>query len=183
MWRQTSGWVTCAKPSRRNTDPRVSHTFCRRFLKQNYPKNISDVPSKILEKKEHNYQTNLVPRVEENPGNEVVIRLEFVIFLKLGFLWWKLKIFIANFSHVSPNRFWRIFSMLLHSHLTIKRRSVAISLMLNHNLTGLPALFTDSPPFPPREWRQTRVSCKRNGIPVCYRNKQRNFTTKGPVII
>ena len=56
MWRQTSGWVTCAKPSRRNTDQRVSHTFCRRFLKQNYPKNISDVPSKILEKKEHNYQ-------------------------------------------------------------------------------------------------------------------------------
>ena len=102
---------------------------------------------------------------------------EFVIFLKLGVLWWKWNFFIANFSHVSPNRFWRIFSMLLHSHLTIKRRSVAISLTLNHNLTGLPALFTDSPPFPPREWRQTRVSCKRNGIPVCYRNKQRNFTT------
>ena len=61
--------------------------FVSIFLKENYPKNISDVPSKILEKKEHNYQTNLVPRVEENPGNEVVIRLEFVIFLKLGFLW------------------------------------------------------------------------------------------------
>ena len=30
--------------------------FSQRFLKQNYPKNISDVPSKILEKKEHNYQ-------------------------------------------------------------------------------------------------------------------------------
>ena len=25
MWRQTSGWVTCAKPSRRNPDPSVSH--------------------------------------------------------------------------------------------------------------------------------------------------------------
>ena len=65
---------------------------------------------------------------------------EFVIFLKLGVLWWELKIFIANFSHVSPNRFWRIFSMLLNSHSTIKRRwknSVAISLILNHNLTGL----------------------------------------------
>ena len=45
-----------------------------------------------------------------------------MIFLKLGFLWWKLKIFIANFSHVSPNRFWRIFSMLLKSHPTIKGR-------------------------------------------------------------
>ena len=38
MWRQTSGWITCAKPSTRNTDPRASHTFSRRFLKQNYPK-------------------------------------------------------------------------------------------------------------------------------------------------
>ena len=45
-----------------------------------------------------------------------------MIFLKLGVLWWKLKIFIANFSHVSPNRFWRIFSMLLKSHPTIKWR-------------------------------------------------------------
>ena len=44
---------------------------------------------------------------------------EFVIFLKLGVLWWKLKIFIANFSHLSPNQFWRIFSMLLNSHPTI----------------------------------------------------------------
>ena len=82
--RQTSGWVTCAKPSRRDTGPRVSHTFCRRFLKQNCPKNISDVPSKILEKKEHNYQTNLVPRVEENPGNEVGIRLEFCDLPEIG---------------------------------------------------------------------------------------------------
>ena len=82
MSRQTSGWVTCAKPSRRNTDPRVSHTFCRRFLKQDYPKNISDVPSKILEKKEHNYQ---------------------MFCLKLGVLCCKLKIFIANFSHLSLN--------------------------------------------------------------------------------
>ena len=47
---------------------------------------------------------------------------EFAIFLKLGLLWWKRKIFIANFSHVSPNRFWRIFSMLLQSHPTIKWR-------------------------------------------------------------
>ena len=53
---KTSGWVTCAKPSRRNTDPGVPHTFSRRFLKQNYPKYISDVVSKILEEKKHNYQ-------------------------------------------------------------------------------------------------------------------------------
>ena len=103
---KTSGWVTCAKPSRRNTDPGVPHTFSRRFLKQNYPKYISDVVSKILEEKKQ--LSNVLS--------------EFVIFLKLGFLWWKLKIFIANFSHVSPNRFWRIFSMLLNSHSTIKWR-------------------------------------------------------------
>ena len=48
--------------------------------------------------------------------------VEFVIFLKLGFLWWKLKIFISNFSHLSPNRFSRIFSMMLNSLPTIKWR-------------------------------------------------------------
>ena len=42
--------------------------------------------------------------------------------LGLGFLWWKLKILISNYSHLSPNRFWRIFSMLLNSHPTIKWR-------------------------------------------------------------
>ena len=51
IWRQTSGWVTCAKPSRQYTDPAVFYTFSRRFLKQNYPKYISDVVSKILEGK------------------------------------------------------------------------------------------------------------------------------------
>ena len=40
MRRQTSGWVTCAKRSRRNTDPGVSHTFSRcienSWRKKNY---------------------------------------------------------------------------------------------------------------------------------------------------
>ena len=40
-----------------------------------------------------------------------------------------------------------------------------------------PAVFTDSPPVPPSERRQTRVSCEQNAFPVCCRNKQRNFTT------
>ena len=51
----------------------------------------------------------------------------------MGFLWWKLKIFIANFSHVSPNQFWRIFSMLFNGHPPIKWRCknyVGISVML-----------------------------------------------------
>ena len=92
MRRQTSGWVTCAKRSRRNTDPGVSHTFSRCIENSWRKKKLSNVLS------------------------------EFVVYLKLGFLWWKLKIFIANFSHVSPNRFWQIFSMLLQSHPTIKWR-------------------------------------------------------------
>ena len=78
------------------------------FFKQSYsyPKYISDVASKILEEKKSQLSDVLS---------------EFVIFLKLGFLWWTLKIF-SNFSHLSPNRFWRIFSMLLNSHPTIKWR-------------------------------------------------------------
>ena len=46
MWRQAGGWVTCAKPSRRNTDPGVSNTLSPRFLKQNYLKYISNVGEK-----------------------------------------------------------------------------------------------------------------------------------------
>ena len=34
-------------------------------------------------------------------------------------------------------------------------------------------LFTDSPPVPPCERRQTRVSYEQNGYPVCRRNEQR----------
>ena len=113
--RQTRGWVTRAKPSRRNTNPGFSHTVSPRFLKQNYPTYISDVVSKILEEK----KTQLSD-----------VLSELVIFLKLGFLWWKLKILIANFPHVSPNQFWQIFSMLLSSHPTIKWRWKKILLQL-----------------------------------------------------
>ena len=51
MRRQTCGCVTCAKLSRQNTDPSFSDTFTQHFLKQNYPKDISDVVYKILIKK------------------------------------------------------------------------------------------------------------------------------------
>ena len=71
---------------------------------------------------------------EKKKSSEVLS--EFVFFLKLGLLWGNVEIFIANFSPLSPNRFWRIFSMLLNSHL-IPSNSVEISLMLNHNCTGL----------------------------------------------
>ena len=51
MRRQTCGYVTYAELSRQNTDPSFSDTFTRHFLKQNYPKDISDVVYKILIKK------------------------------------------------------------------------------------------------------------------------------------
>ena len=93
MRRQTSGWVTCAKRSRRNTDPGVSHTFSR-CIENSWRKK--------------NYQ---------------------MFYLNLWSTWnwvfcgesWK-SLLPCNFSHVSPNRFWRIFSMLLQSHPTIKWR-------------------------------------------------------------
>ena len=48
----TDEWLgSLCKAAKRNTDPGVSHTFSRRFSKQSYPKYISDVVSKILEKK------------------------------------------------------------------------------------------------------------------------------------
>ena len=105
MWRQTGGWVTCAKPSRRNTDPGVPHSFSRRFFKTKLPK--------IHQRR----------CIENSWGKKVQLSdvlSEFVIFLKLGVLWWKLKVSISNFSYLSPNRFWRIFSILLNSHPTIK---------------------------------------------------------------
>ena len=50
----------------------------------------------------------------------------------------------CQFFYVAPNRFWRIFSMLLKKSKKaiqqlngLEKNSVAITLMLNHNLTGL----------------------------------------------
>ena len=124
MWRQTSGWVTCAKPSRRNTDPGVPHTFSRRFLKQNYPKYISDVVSKILEEK-NNYQ---------------------MFYLNLWSSWnwvscgesWKplLPIFLL-FHRTDFGGFLVCCYKAIQQLNGVEKNSVAISLMLNHNLTGL----------------------------------------------
>ena len=124
MWRQTSGWVTCAKPSRQNTDPGVSHTFSRRFLNQNYPKYISDVVSKILEEK-NNYQ---------------------MFYLNLWSSWnwvscgesWKslLPIFLM-FHRTDFGGFLVCCYKAIQQLNGVENYSVAISLMLNHNLTGL----------------------------------------------
>ena len=97
----------------------------------------------FLKQKNKNTQNTLAMKKnsEKNKKHTIIIESEFVIFLTLGVLWWKLKILIDNFSHVSPNRFWRIFSMLLNIAIQqlngFEKYSIAISLMLNHNLTGL----------------------------------------------
>ena len=126
MWRQTSGWVTCAKPSRRNTDPGVPHTFSRRFLKQNYPKYISDVVSKILEEK-NNYQ---------------------MFYLNLWSSWnwvscgesWKSLLPIFHIFHRTDfGGFLVCCSIAIHAiqqFNSVEKNYVAITLMLNHNLTG-----------------------------------------------
>ena len=125
MWRLTIGWVTRAKPSRQNTVPGVSHTFSRRFSNQNYPKYISDVVSKIIEEKK---------------------QLSNGFFLNLWSSW----------NWVSCCESWNsLLSIFLMFHRTdfggflvccykaiqqlngVEKNSVAISLMLNHNLTGL----------------------------------------------
>ena len=49
--------------------------------------------------------------------------------------------------------------------------------LIGYSISEYPALFTDSPPVPPSERRQTHVSCEQNAFPVCCLDKQRNFTT------
>ena len=51
MWRQTSDWVTCAKPSKRNTDPDVSHTFRQRFSNKTTQNALAMLYRKFLRKK------------------------------------------------------------------------------------------------------------------------------------
>ena len=55
--------------------------------------------------------------------------------------------------------------------------SVFLRALIGYSISEYPALLTDSPPVPPSERRQTRVSCEQNAFPVCCRNKQRNVTT------
>ena len=51
--------------------------------------------------------------------------------------------------------------------------SVFSSALIGYSISDYPALFTDSPPGPPSERRQTRVSCEQNAFPVCCRHKQK----------
>ena len=45
--------------------------------------------------------------------------------------------------------------------------------MIGYSISEYPPLFTDSPPVPPSERRQTRVSCEQNAFPVsAVKNKE-----------
>ena len=48
--------------------------------------------------------------------------------------------------------------------------------LIGYSTSGYPVLFTDSPPAPPSERRQTRVRYEQNGFPVYRRSKRTNFT-------
>ena len=48
--------------------------------------------------------------------------------------------------------------------------------LIGYSKSGYPVLFTDWPPAPPNERRQTRIGYEQNGFPLCCRNKERNFT-------
>ena len=123
----TDEWLgSQCKAVKRNTDPGVSHTFSWRFLKQSYPKYISDVVSKILEKKKnHNYQM-------------------FCVNLWSSWNWvscgesWKslLPIFLM-FHRTDFGGFLVCCYKAIQQLNGVEKNSVAISLMLNHNLTGL----------------------------------------------
>ena len=124
MWRQTCGWVTCAKPSRQNTHPGVSHTFSRRFLNQNHPKYISDVVSKILEEKIIKKQKTEKQWSSWN-------------WVSCGESWKSLLPIFPMFYRTDFGRFLVCCYKAIQQLNGVEKDSVAISLMLNHNLTGL----------------------------------------------
>ena len=132
MWRQTSGWVTCAKPSRRNTHPRVSHTFSARFLKQNYSKYISDVLSKILEKKEPNYQMFCLNLWSSRDWVSCGESWESLVSIFLMLHWTDFGGFLVCC--------WTAIQQLNG----VEKIYVAISLMLSHNLTGVSVMIQHS---------------------------------------
>ena len=118
MWRQTSGWVTWAKPPRRNTVHVFLTYLVGVFLKQNYP-------SKILEKKEHSYQM-------------------FCLNLWSSWNWvscgenWKSFLPIFHIFHrIDFGGFLVCCQIAIQQFNGVEKNSVAITLILNHNLTGL----------------------------------------------
>ena len=89
---------------------------------KHWPRCFTQLVGVFLKKNAQNTSTTLYRKFFEKKSTLIRCFAPLLNFLKLGVLWWKLKIFIANFSHVSQNRFWPIFSMLLNSHPTIKWR-------------------------------------------------------------
>ena len=110
MRRQTSGWVTCAKRSRRNTDPGVSHTFSRcienSWRKKNYQM----------------FYLNLW-----STWNWVFC----------GESWKSLLPIFLMFHRTDFGRFLVCCYKAIQQLNGVEKNYVAIRLMLNHNLTGL----------------------------------------------
>ena len=48
--------------------------------------------------------------------------------------------------------------------------------LIGYSISEYPALFTESPPVPPSERRQTRVSGEQNAFPVCCRNRNQEIS-------
>ena len=124
MWRQKwLGNLCKVKPSRRNTDPRVYHRFSRRFLRQNYPKYISDILSKILEKKEQIFCLNLWSswnRVSCGGSWKSLLPI-FLIFYRNDFGGFVVCWLFNSIQQLNG----------------VEKNSLADTLILNHNLTGL----------------------------------------------
>ena len=94
-----------------------------------------------------------------------------MIFLKFGFLKWKLKIFIGNIYHVAPNGFWQISSILLRSHPKIKWRWKKHSYISQHQLQG-----TFEPPLD----QDSKIMINtKEGTFFKYENVQRTSETFG----
>ena len=47
--------------------------------------------------------------------------------------------------------------------------------LIGYSISEYPALFPDSPPVPPSERRQTRVSWEQSAFPVCCRKQTKKF--------
>ena len=69
-----------------------------------------------------------------------------------------------------------VFSGVVNCNRCILKQWIVFFARSIRLLNQYPTLFTDSPPVPPSEQHQTRVSYKQNCFPVCCRIKQRNFT-------
>ena len=124
MWRQTSGWVACAKPSNETLTQVFLTHFVGVFQNKATQNNLAMLYRKFLRK-----QTQLSD-----------VLSEFVIFLKLGSCgesWTSFLPIFLMFHRTDFGGFLVCCYKAIQQLNGVEKNSVAISLMLNHNLTGL----------------------------------------------